>query len=319
MSRARRGVRAVLKRVSVRPATAPRATAPLATALLATVLLPFALALALGGCANPTLRARAYAQRNGMTASDLQGTRFHHEVFTRPAAKRAAPEPNATVASAVLYVFIEGDGSPWVDAGRRVARDPTPHRPLALELAVATPYAVLYLGRPCYFEPRLEATCTPDLWTSGRYAADVVDSLVAAVRRYAAANGNPRLILIGYSGGGVLAVLMAAQLPATRAVVTVAANLDVDAWARWHGYLPLSASRNPAAEPPLTDSIRQWHLVGGKDDNVPEALNRRYFDVLRPDQIWHYPGFDHACCWTEQWASILARIEASVNDVRRGQ
>jgi hypothetical protein len=314
MGGARRGAPRVLKRGSVPPATARPAAA-----LLATVLLAFGLAL--GGCVNPTLRARAYAQRNGMTAADLQGTRFHHEVFTRPAAKRAAPLPDATVESAGLYVFIEGDGLPWVGAGTSVARDPTPHRPLALELAVATPHAVLYLGRPCYFELRLEAICTPDLWTSGRYSAEVVDSLVAAVRRYAAANGNPPLILIGYSGGGVLAVLMAAQLPATRAVVTIAANLDVDAWARWHRYLPLSASRNPAAEPPLTDSIRQWHLVGSKDDNVPEALNRRYFDALRPDQVWRYADFDHACCWAGQWTSILARIEAAtLNDVPyRGQ
>jgi hypothetical protein len=274
-------------------------------------VLALALALALGGCANPTLRARAYAQRNGMSAGVIQGARFQHEIFTKAAAMRAASTPDAMVDSAMLYVFIDGDGSPWVDAGTRIAKDPTPHRPLALELAAATPHAVLYLGRPCYFEPRLEAICTPDLWTSGRYSADVVDSLVAAVARYAAAHDNPPLILIGYSGGGTLAMLMAAQLPATRAVVTIAANLDVDAWARWHRYLPLSASKNPAAERPLADSIQQWHLVGGKDDNVPEALNRRYFDTLRPAQVWRYPGFDHACCWAEHWTSILARIDAA--------
>jgi pimeloyl-ACP methyl ester carboxylesterase len=262
-------------------------------------------ALVLSGCANQTLRARAYAQRNGMTASVIQGTRFAHRVFTKP----AAPQTDAAADAGILYVFIEGDGSPWVGAGRRVAKDPTPHRPLALELAAATPRAILYLGRPCYFETRVEAICTPDLWTSGRYSAEVVDSLVAAVRRYAATDGNPQLILIGYSGGGTLAVLMAAQLPKVRGVITIAANLDVDAWARWHRYLPLSASVNPAAEQPLTDSIRQWHLVGGKDDNVPEALNRRYFDALGPDQVWHYPAFDHVCCWTEHWASILARID----------
>jgi len=106
-----------------------------------------ALALALGGCAGPTLRARAYAQRNGMTAGVIQGARFQHEIFTKGAAMRAAPTPDATVDSAMLYVFIEGDGSPWVDAGTRIAKDPTPHRPLALELAAATPHACV-LGRP---------------------------------------------------------------------------------------------------------------------------------------------------------------------------
>jgi pimeloyl-ACP methyl ester carboxylesterase len=189
---------------------------------------------------------------------------------------------------------------------------------LALELAASTPHAVLYLGRPCYFEPRVEAHCTPDLWTSGRYSAEVVESLVAAVRRFAIADGNPPLILIGYSGGGTLAVLMAPRLPTVRAVITIAANLDVDAWARWHRYLPLSASINPAAEPPLTDAIRQWHLIGGKDDNVPEAVNRRYFNTLRRDQLWRYPDFDHVCCWTEHWPSILARVdESTIDPIRR--
>lgn len=268
----------------------------------AKVLWTLALVLVVGGCTSPTPRARAYAQRHGMTAMELQGTRFQHEVFAKP---------DGSADSATLYVFIEGDGSPWVDAGTTVAEDPTPHRPLALELAAATPHAV-YVGRPCYFEARRQAICAPDLWTSGRYSHDVVDSLAAAVRRYAAANGDPPLILIGYSGGGTLAVLMAAQLPAVRAVVTIAADLDVDAWARWHRYLPLSASKNPATEPPLAGAIQQWHLVGGKDDNVPEALDQRYFDQLRPDQVWRYPDFDHVCCWLEQWASILARIEAAV-------
>jgi dienelactone hydrolase len=274
-----------------------------------------AIALLLGGCAfgsnaNPTLRARAYAERNGMTGLILQGTRFGHQAYTKPAAqKSSAPD-----ASAALYVYIEGDGSPWLQAGTRVAADPTPHRPLALELAAATPHHVLYLGRPCYFGTRPEVMCTPDLWTSGRYSPDVVASLVAAVRRFVAAEGNPPLILIGYSGGGTLAVLMAAQLPAVRAVITIAANLDVDAWARWHRYSPLSASVNPVAQPPLSDVIGQWHLVGGKDHNVPEAVNRRYFDALRPDQVWRYPDFDHACCWAEHWSSILARIDQAIID-----
>ena len=296
MSRGRRGMHAVPRRPSAQPAKA---------------LWTLVLVLVLAGCTSPTLRARAYAQRRGMTALEIQGTRFQHEVFAKPAAARSEPKPDGSVDSAMLYVFIEGDGSPWVDAGTRVAEDPTPHRPLALELAAATPHSV-YLGRPCYFEARRQAICTPDLWTSGRYSADVVDSLVAAVRHYAAANGDPALILIGYSGGGTLAVLMAAQLPAVRAVVTIAANLDVDAWARWHRYLPLSASKNPATEPPLAGAILQWHLVGGNDDNVPEALDQHYFEQLRPDQVWRYPDFDHACCWSEHWVSILARIEAAI-------
>jgi len=263
-------------------------------------------ALACAGCANPTHRALAYAQRSGLAVSIIQGTRFRHQIFSARAARNAG-----ALDAGMLYVFIEGDGSPWVDDGTKVARDPTPRRPLALELAAATPHTVLYVGRPCYFEPRTDANCTSGLWTYRRYSAEVVASTAAAVARYAAANENPPLILIGYSGGGTLAVLMASQLPATRAVVTIAANLDVDAWARWHGYLPLSSSVNPATQWPLADSIQQLHLVGGRDTNVPESVNRRYFEALSPQQIWRYAEFDHGCCWVEHWTSILAQIDAA--------
>jgi hypothetical protein len=274
------------------------------------MLLPAALG-SLCACASPTERALSYAQTRGMTASVIQGTAFRHQAFTfrSPPAPGSAPD-------AALYVFIEGDGSPWIDAGSKIARNPTPHRPLALELAAATSHPVLYLGRPCYFEIRLDANCTPDVWTSGRYSRAVVDSMVAAVNRYTAAGHDPELVLIGYSGGGTLAVLMAAQLPHTRAVITIAANLDVEAWARWHRYLPLAQSEDPASSPPLPDSLRQWHLVGGKDDNVPEALDLGYFKALRADQVWRYPDFGHACCWAEKWQSILARIDLALASSR---
>lgn len=62
----------------------------------------------------------------------------------------------------------------------------------------------------------------------------------------------------------------------------------------------------------MSDLVWQRHIVGGKDQNVPEAVNRRYFDALRPDQVWRYPGFDHACCWVEHWSSILARIDQAI-------
>ena len=45
---------------------------------------------------------------------------------------------------------------------------------------------------------------------------------------------------VGYSGGGVLAVLIAERLDNVAGVITVGANLDTDAWTEHHGYLPLT-------------------------------------------------------------------------------
>lgn len=117
---------------------------------------------------------------------------------------------------------------------------------------------------------------------------------------------------MGYSGGGTLAALMARDLPHVTGLVTIAGNLDPDAWARLHGYLPLEGSRNPALEPPLPSRLLQWYLVGQRDTNVPPGATMRYFERVPPARVWSYPQFDHKCCWTRQWPSIFARISAEL-------
>src|SRR5258708_14449552 len=41
------------------------------------------------------------------------------------------------------------------------------------------------------------------------------------------------------------------------------------------GYLPLEGSLNPALQPPLPTSLRQWYLVGQRDTNVPAVATAR--------------------------------------------
>jgi hypothetical protein len=259
-------------------------------------------ALLLVACANPTVRAERIADAGGLTVSVMQGADFRHQIFH---ASRGETDP--------LYVFVESDGSPWVDGGTRIAEDPTPRRPLALELAARTPGSVLYLGRPCYYSVHGDDGCTSDVWTSARYSSRVVDSMVAVLNRYVAAGGFSRAVLIGYSGGGTLAMLMTPRVPAVTAVITIAGNLDIEAWTRWHQYLPLDGSLNPATQEPLPESIEQRHLAGGRDTNVPLAVNARFLISVPPDRVWIYANFDHVCCWVEQWPTILARIEGELN------
>ena len=67
-------------------------------------------------------------------------------------------------------------------------------------------------------------------------------------------------------------MLLAERFKQTRAVVTVAGNLDPDRWVAQHGYSPLVGSLNPARRPPLPSHILQLHFVGGRDRNVPRDL-----------------------------------------------
>src|SRR5258708_39355372 len=78
------------------------------------------------------------------------------------------------------------------------------------------------------------------------------------------------------------------------------------------GYLPLEGSLNPALQPPLPASLRQWYLVGQHDTNVPAVATARYFERIPADRVWSYPRFDHVCCWVAEWPSIFAKISTEL-------
>ncbi len=126
--------------------------------------------------------------------------------------------------------------------------------------------------------------------------------------------GASGVVLLGYSGGGALAMLMAERLPETRAVVTLAGNLAVEAWVAHHGYLPLTASLDPAQRPPLDPALVQLHAVGGRDRRVPPALTRDVIARQSGARTLFFPEQDHACCWASVWPSILTELERSLEE-----
>jgi pimeloyl-ACP methyl ester carboxylesterase len=256
--------------------------------------------IALLGCATPQRRADTIAAAAGLQPLWLNGSRFRHYAYFRD-----QPSPRR------LWVFIDGDGSPWIEGGTKPASDPTPHNPLALSLAAKTPGAVLYLGRPCYFLARSDAVCTPHVWTDGRYGAEVVDSLVSVLSGFMRGHAVSDVVLVGYSGGGTLAALMAPRIGSSVivSVVTIAGNLDPDQWTALHGYEALVTSLNPARQSPIPENIRQVHLVGARDSNVPPVTAARYLARVPPRQVWTFMDFDHRCCWVEQWPMLLARLQ----------
>jgi pimeloyl-ACP methyl ester carboxylesterase len=260
-------------------------------------LIPLIFLLPLG-CVSPTERADKIATQASLEPLELTGNGFTHRAFYR-----------AESGGLRLIVFVDGDGSPWVNAGRDVASDPTPRNPLALRLAARTHESVLYLGRPCYLGLAHDSNCSAELWTSARYSESVVTSMVVALERFMNGRGFTEIVLVGYSGGGTVAVLMAPSLPFTTKVVTIAANLDVAAWTRAHSYLSLNQSLDPAELPPLPASIAELHLVGGHDLNVPRSTTARYLDRLPSASVLEFPDFDHVCCWERDWDSIWQRVQ----------
>lgn len=255
------------------------------------VLLTLAL-FALTACASPASRIDATAQRAGLVREIVRGTDFRHVVYTRAMSS----------SDARLTIYLESDGLPWVN-GRVPSSDPTSRDPLALKLMLQSKGPALYVTRPCYHE-LMDEGCSWQQWTLARYSESIVDSMVAAIRTKLHDVNAARVQLVGYSGGGALAVLIAERLADVERVVTIAANLDTDAWTTHHGYLPLQGSLNPARG----DRPHPWeevHLQGGKDTVVPIATTEAYFKRHPASRRITFENFDHACCWTEELARKL--------------
>jgi dienelactone hydrolase len=254
--------------------------------------------LQLSGCAAHRAFDPYHDLDAGYSVGTVQGRGFAHAVVV-PIGQNSAP---------TLWVFLEGDGQPWVDGGQRIARDPTPKVPMAFDLFAASPVPRAYLGRPCYFSHAGDAGCDPSLWTSARYGKAAVASVAAALETLIRENSARRVILLGYSGGGTIAYLVAPRIPEVSAVITVSGNLDIDAWTRAHGFLSLSESDNPATAPALDRRVTQIAIVGGRDVNVPQTSLREFLDRQQPQEFWIYDDYDHTCCWRRDWTSILNRI-----------
>jgi dienelactone hydrolase len=250
------------------------------------------LALFLAGCTSNATRIEELAAALGMTRSVVVAGGFRSPIFMR-----GAPGPQ----DATLAIFIEGDGVPW-EGGRQPSLDPATRDPIALKLLAQTPVSAAYVARPCYHDMSGER-CTPQRWTMERYSDEIVSSMTDVVRTTALQAQARSVVLVGYSGGGVLAVLIAERLDNVSAVITVGANLDTDAWTRHHGYLPLSGSLNPAS----SAAEHRWpetHLYGARDKNVPPATVEAYFKRYPGAQQRIVDANDHVCCWVEQWPQL---------------
>lgn len=262
--------------------------------LLATMITMLLTAIA--GCASgPGERFDALIEQHGLKPATMQGTSFLHLYVRKPARRDMGG----------LHVYLAGDGSPWIRR-RHIAVDPTSRDPLTLRLMLRDPERALYLGRPCYHRVDASPPCHPAYWTHGRYSKAVVDSMAAALKRLLEMESDTRAItLYGFSGGGTLAMLLAQRMDDIDRVVTVAANLDTDAWARLHGYTPLSSSLNPAKERSLRSGVEQLHLAGSIDTTVPPDLATKALRHQPGAELAVITGFDHRCCWEDRWPAIV--------------
>lgn len=267
--------------------------------ILYTVLI---LILSLSGLTVEVASARIAAAELART-SGWQWAVLPGSVFDLASARRAS-----SGRTNVLTVYIEGDGLAYATPGQR-AMDPTPTDPLALRLALRHPGhgAVAWLARPCQYVRR-SRPCRSEYWSIARFAPEVVASTSAALDHLKrSTDGATGLILVGYSGGGALAALLAEQRNDVVALVTVAANLDLAAWVHDGRLTPLSHSLDPADAAARLAHVRQVHFVGAEDRVVGERIIRSFVARLPPGtpvSIIVVPGQDHGAGWGERWPDL---------------
>lgn len=206
-------------------------------------------------------------------------------------------------------VYIEGDGQAWLSR-RSPSGDPTPVNPVALHLASRDDAPnVIYLARPCQYTKMLDGSaCDNRYWMSARLSPEVLDSMDAALEDIKTRYNIRKFNLVGFSGGGGIAVLLGAERNDIASIRTAAGNLDHDLFTTMHGISPMDASVNPKTAAAKIAGIPQHHFIGGWDEVVPPAIYDSFRAAAGPStcmrssmvgEVTHEKG------WVNKWPVLL--------------
>ena len=156
-------------------------------------------------CQLPALPSPSQSALNFAQTNNLQAVRIPAEGFSILALYKPGPTRKK-----ILSIYIEGDGLAWRNRWK-VSDDPTPKDLLVLKMMVQDPSPnKLYLGRPCQHAQTKKPACHSQYWTSHRLAPITVAAMNQAIDTMKQRLGAERIVLIGYSGGGSMATLLAA-------------------------------------------------------------------------------------------------------------
>ena len=261
-------------------------------------LIPCLFALALGGCALasvPHVREETsdrLASAAWMVDRDIPAGKFTLRGYERMHERYATAN-----------VYIDGDSAPAKILGN------APRNPVALHLATKDKADnVVYLARPCQFAAQTD-DCTPEIWNDARYSQDVIDSFNAALdeisKRYDISGYN----LIGYDGGGAIALLLAAKRADVLTVRTVAGVLDHELQSKLTGRAPLKSSLNPVTHASSLSKMPQMHFIGGQDTVVSPSIVGSYMQASPPSrcvQSMVVQEATHDKGWVDKWPELLA-------------
>jgi pimeloyl-ACP methyl ester carboxylesterase len=155
---------------------------------------------------------------------------------------------------------------------------------------------------------RDNARCDVRYWTGARFAPEVLVSMDEAMDAIAARAPGAGVDLIGYSGGGAIAVLLAARRSDVLSLRTVAGNLDSEYVNRLHDVSPMPASLNAIDAAALLGALPQMHFASDADHVVPVAVAGRFVDAVGTDcaRLRAVADGAHDGDWARIWPELLA-------------
>ena len=268
--------------------------------------LMFLTAVFITACATtPAHKFEQHALSAGLTKSVVDTKKFSLTTYSQYALAELKSGP-------ILNIYLGGDGRPWITPNYKSV-DPTSRNGIALELMLLDQTPSIYIGRPCYHAITMKPACNSKWWTSHRYSEEIIAALLEAIN--SVTNPSQQLNIIGFSGGGSLAMLLAPRLISyegstkVNAVVTISANLDIQHWAARHNYSPLSGSLNPIRQAPLDSNIKQFHFLGKLDENVDATYLTNKLDNRPSTTVRVFANFGHHCCWPEIWPQFINNLK----------
>lgn len=195
---------------------------------------------------------------------------------------------------AEITFYLEGDGYAF-NANGFASKDPTPRQATMRKIAFRdTDFNVVYLARPCQFisSPR----CEKKYWTTGRFAQDVISAEAWAIRKIMQENRSSSAVLVGYSGGAMVAGLITVRNPDLhiRKIITVAGLLEHKNWTAHHKVPPLKDSLDLSTYKEAFAKIPQQHFLGSRDNVIIKELM-----PVRPDQLIVIENVTHSEGWEQ--------------------
>ena len=298
--------------------TPSRSTIPLLTALL---LILCSCAGSLGKLEPTDRLAQANAQARSGGFSHVFWPSKPHPLWSYTRLKGKGSDP--------VYVYIEGDGVLQIKKYGQtfLTDDPSPSPQLPLMLAswhanVEPEDNIVYMARPCQFTVTTGLDrCQKMDWLKGRYSPKSLESFNSALDALRLRlPPHATFHLIGYSGGGTLAMMLANERTDIARVTTLAANLDHEAFFKIHEETYPPPPFSVISHPEKISMIPQLHIIGTQDQIVPESITQAYLSKLKayasnaPVHLKRIDGLDHHNVerWQKVWQELLSQVKKGV-------